>query len=196
MEKITNINQLDLNKLYTYADYLTWQFQERVELIRGKIFKMSPAPKRVHQEVSRQLQYFIFHFFHKTDCKAFNAPFDVRLFKKTKKDQEIETVVQPDICVICDREKLDDRGCIGAPDLIVEILSPSTKNKDIKDKFELYEQNEVKEYWIVDPSNKTVIKYTLEHGKYIGDKIRGEEEMLSSTLFPELSINLSEVFEE
>ena len=196
MKKITNINQLDLNKLYTYADYLTWQFQERVELIRGKIFKMSPAPKRVHQEIEGYLYTEINLFLRKKSCKVYPAPFDVRLFKKTKKDQEIETVVQPDICVICDREKLDDRGCIGAPDLIVEILSPSTKNKDIKDKFELYEQNEVKEYWIVDPSNKTVIKYTLEQGKYIGDKIRGEEEMLSSTLFPELSINLSEVFEE
>ena len=196
MEKITNINQLDLNKLYTYADYLTWQFQERVELIKGKIFKMSPAPKRVHQKIEGYIYTEINLFLRKKTCDVYPAPFDVRLIKKTAKDQEIETVVQPDICVICDREKLDDRGCIGAPDLIVEILSPSTKNKDIKDKFELYEQNDVKEYWIVDPSNKTVIKYTLEKGKYIGDKIRGEEEILNSSILPELSINLSEVFEE
>ena len=196
MKKITNLNQLDLNKLYTYADYLTWQFQERVELIRGKIFKMSPAPKRIHQEIESNLHREISYHFKRKTCKVYPAPFDVRLIKKTAIDQEIETVVQPDICVICDLEKLDDRGCIGAPDLIVEILSPSTKHKDIKDKFELYEQNEVKEYWIVDPSNKTVIKYTLEKGRYIGDKIRGEEEVLTSSLFPELSIDLSEVFEE
>ena len=196
MKKITNINQLDLNKLYTYADYLTWQFQERVELIRGKIFKMSPAPKRIHQEIEGYIFTEVNLFLRKKACKVYPAPFDVRLIKKTAIDQEIETVVQPDICVICDREKLDDRGCIGAPDLIVEILSPSTRNKDINDKFELYEQNEVKEYWIVDPSNKTVIKYTLEKGRYIGDKIRGEKEVLSSSIFPELSINLSEVFEE
>ena len=196
MEKITNINQLDLNKLYTYADYLTWQFQERVELIKGKIFKMSPAPRRVHQEIESNLHREISYYFKKKKCKVYPAPFDVRLIKKSTDDKEIETVIQPDICVICDREKLDDRGCIGAPDLIVEILSPSTKNKDIKDKFELYEQNDVKEYWIVDPGNKTVIKYTLEQGKYIGDKIRGEEEILNSSFFPELSINLSEVFEE
>jgi len=196
MEKITNINQLDLNKLYTYADYLTWQFQERVELIKGKIFKMSPAPRRVHQEIESNLHREISYYFKKKKCKVYPAPFDVRLIKKSTDDKEIETVIQPDICVICDREKLDDRGCIGAPDLIVEILSPSTKNKDIKDKFELYEQNEVREYWIVDPNNKTVIKYTLEKGKYIGDKIRGEEEILNSSIFPELSINLSEVFEE
>ena len=196
MEKITNINQLDLNKLYTYADYLTWQFQERVELIKGKIFKMSPAPLNIHQAVSSNLHRDMSIFFKSNACAIRHAPFDVRLIKKTKKNNSITTVVQPDICVICDREKLDDRGCIGAPDLIVEILSPSTKNKDIKDKFELYEQNDVKEYWIVDPGNKTVIKYTLEQGKYIGDKIRGEEEILNSSFFPELSINLSEVFEE
>ena len=157
MEKITNINQLNLNKLYTYADYLTWQFQERVELIKGKIFKMSPAPLNIHQAISINLIRDMSVFFKGNNCVIRHAPFDVRLIKKTAKDQEIETVVQPDICVICDREKLDDRGCIGAPDLIVEILSPSTKNKDIKDKFELYEQNEVREYWIVDPNNKTVI---------------------------------------
>ncbi|MGB1282992.1 MAG: Uma2 family endonuclease, partial [Polaribacter sp.] len=182
---ITDINQLDLNKTYTYADYLLWQFSERVELIKGKIFKMSPAPKRIHQDISRNIEFKLFAHLRKQPCKVYYAPFDVRLSKK-KKDQLIETVVQPDICVICDEKKLDDRGCLGAPDLIVEILSPSTKKKDITDKFNLYEENGVREYWIVDPDNQTLLKYVLKDKKYIGEKILDASEKVTATIFPNL----------
>ena len=191
---ITDINQLDVNKSYTYADYMLWQFDERVELIKGRIFKMSPAPKRIHQDISRELQFKIVSHLRKQPCKVYDAPFDVRLSKK-KKDKQIETVVQPDLCVICDISKLDDRGCLGAPDLIVEILSLSTRKKDITDKFVLYEENGVKEYWIVDADNQTLLKYVLQNKKYIGEKILDASENVTSTVFPDLTIELSEVFE-
>ncbi|MGB0891723.1 MAG: Uma2 family endonuclease [Flavobacteriaceae bacterium] len=192
---ITDINQLDLTKRYTYADYLLWKFSERVELIKGHISKMSPAPSTKHQEVSRELFLAIGVMFKKQPCKVFSAPFDVRLSKK-KKDQLVETVVQPDICVICDLSKLDDRGCIGAPDLVVEILSPSTRKKDITDKYNIYEENGVKEYWIVDPDSQTVLKYILQNKKYVGEKILDVSESITSTVFPDLTIVLSEVFED
>ena len=191
---ITDINQLDVTKTYTYADYLLWEFSERVELIKGKIFKMSPAPSRMHQAISRNIEFKLFSHLQKQTCEVYDAPFDVRLSKK-KKDKLIETVVQPDICVICDIAKLDDRGCLGAPDLIVEILSPSTKKKDITDKYVLYEQNEVKEYWIVDVINQTLLKYVLQNKKYVGEKILDVSENVTSTIFPDLTIELSEVFE-
>ena len=191
---ITDINQLDFNKTYTYADYLLWQFSERVELIKGKIFEMSPAPNLRHQTYLGNLYVILRSFLQKNNCKIFVAPFDVRLSKK-KKDKLVETVVQPDICVICDLSKLDDRGCIGSPDLIIEILSPSTKKKDITDKYELYEQNGVQEYWIVDADNQTLLKYVLQNKKYVGGKILDASENVTSTVFPDLTIELSKVFE-
>ena len=124
MEKITSLAQLNLNKTYSYADYLTWQLEEFVELIRGKIFRMA-APNRKHQGISWELSGLFYPVFKGQPCKAYAAPFDVRLYdheKSTKANKDIFTVVQPDICVICDENKLDDKGCLGSPDLIVEIL--------------------------------------------------------------------------
>ena len=107
----------------------------------------SPAPRIVHQEIEGKLFLRIGNHFEYKNCKVYQSPFDVRLFKNIEQqDKAITTVVQPDICVICDLEKLDDRGCVGAPDLIVEVLSPSTLKKDYNEKFNLYEENEVKEY--------------------------------------------------
>ena len=165
---ITSINQLDLTKKYTYADYLTWQFDEMVELIKGKILRMSPAPKRFHQEYSGNIYFEIKTFLKTKPCKVYEAPFDVRLIKnKNKENGQIETVVQPDICVICDLDKLDDLGCVGSPDLIVEVVSKSSKKRDYHDKFDLYEENGILEYWIVDPDAKSVDVFVLEDEKYI-----------------------------
>src|SRR5215217_1614082 len=148
---ITDINQLDLEGTYTYADYLLWRFEERLELIKGKIFKMSPAPNRRHQTILGHLHLPIGSFFKNHYCQVFLAPFDVRLPKKNQNtsDGKIYTVVQPDLCIICDESKLDDRGCLGAPDLIVEILSPGNSRKEMDNKFELYEECGVREYWLV-----------------------------------------------
>ena len=111
MKPITKFSQLDLTKQYSYADYLTWQFNERVELIRGWISKMSPAPGTSHQAVSWDIAYYFANYFRKTNCKTFAAPFDVRLLdsKKSKNNQQVFSVVQPDICVICDEKKIKKR---------------------------------------------------------------------------------------
>ena len=161
---ITDIDQLDLSKRYTYADYLTWQFEEMVELIRGKVYRISPAPSRLHQEVSGNLFGLIWGALKDRSCRAFSAPFDVRLPLpiEQRTSEKINTVVQPDICVICDQSKLDQQGCNGAPDLIIEILSPATVQKDLKEKFDLYQHSGVQEYWVVHPSDKTVIPYRLD----------------------------------
>ena len=195
---ITDINDLDLTKSYTYADYLTWNFQERLEILKGKIFKMSPAPSRKHQEISAKIFRKFDRYFENRTCNIYYAPFDVRLknFKKSTSDKEITTVLQPDICVICDKEKLDDRGCIGAPDLIIEILSPGNSKKEMDIKFDLYEENAVKEYWIVEPFQKSILIYTLQNDKYIGLKPIAEEGLVHSPLFPELSFNVEEIFRD
>lgn len=130
---ITNINQLDLKGSYTYADYLLWQFKDRVELFRGKVFKMSTAASSFHQDTSMKLTHEMLKAFKNEPCKLFAAPFDVRLinFKESKANQSITNVIQPDLCVICDKSKIDDKGCIGAPDLIIEILSPDNSKKEM-----------------------------------------------------------------
>lgn len=195
--KITDISQLDLNKTYTYADYLTWRFKERVELIKGWVYKMSPAPRRMHQKIESNLHIEIGSFFKKSNCDVYESPFDVRLVKNIgQSENEIETVVQPDICVVCDLSKLDDKGCFGAPDLIVEVLSPSTIKKDYTEKFNLYEENGVKEYWLANPEGKSLQIFYLENDKYEEFEIyEDEEEIINSKLFPDLKIKMTEIFE-
>lgn len=193
MEKITSIDQLDLNKIYSYADYLKWKFEERVELFKGKILKMSPAPSRRHQDVLRSINRVLDKFFYKQKCALYFAPFDVRLPQKSTEDKEIYTVVQPDLCVICDENKLDSRGCVGAPDLIVEILSPGNSKKEIKQKFELYEEAGVREYWVVYPLDETIYLYVLENGKYKAFPPIADDEV-KSHIFPNLSIHTDDIF--
>jgi Uma2 family endonuclease len=118
---------------YTYADYLTWEMDEMVELIKGKIFKRAAAaPGISHQRISVHLVAELYAFLRGKSCQVFHAPFDVRLPVKSKKNQDIDTVVQPDICVVCDESKLDKAGCLGAPDLVVEILSPGNNKRELK----------------------------------------------------------------
>lgn len=169
MELITDINQLDPNGSYSYADYMKWQFEEYVELFRGKIKRMSPAPLRAHQRISRRLTTRIDNYLEGKKCEVYNAPFEVRLPRKqVSADEKIYTVVQPDICIICDPTKLDRRGCIGAPDTIIEILSQGNLDRDVRQKFSLYEEHGVPEYWIVAPgSMQTITVYRLsDEGKY------------------------------
>lgn len=191
---------LDVNRSYTYADYLTWQFDEYVELIKGKIFTMSPAPSRKHQRVSSQLLKILFAHFKEQSCDVYHAPFDVRLTdhkKSVKSNKEITTVVQPDICVICDKSKLDDAGCLGAPDWIIEILSTGTQKKDRKDKKALYEENGVREYWIVSPSNEEIAVYQLnEYSEYSLVGLFSDEDSVPSGIFPGLEVNVAEIFKD
>jgi Putative restriction endonuclease len=205
---ITDIKQLELNKVYSYADYLTWQFEERVELIKGKIKKFSSTPNRRHQGVSSKIHIMLGNFFSTNFCNLYAAPFDVRLpisqglniskkYKKNAKllsDGKILTVVQPDLTVVCDVHKLDDRGCVGAPDLVVEILSPGNRHLELSDKFEIYQEAGIGEYWIVDPQADFIIVYNLIKGKYLGSKPYTSQDTLSSNVLKGLQIQVSEIF--
>jgi Uma2 family endonuclease len=187
---------LDLNKKYTYADYLTWLDDKRRELINGFIRMMTPAPRRIHQKISSNLLVEIKQYLKNGKCEVYHAPFDVRLVETDKGDKKIENVVQPDIAVICDLSKLDDRGCLGAPDFIIEITSPSTGKRDAKEKYALYEKYGVKEYWIVFPEEKLVYQYVLNNNKYEQKGIYADDEKISPHIFPDLDIDLNYVFED
>ncbi|MBS1508647.1 MAG: Uma2 family endonuclease [Bacteroidetes bacterium] len=192
------VEEPDLSGSYNYSDYVTWQLPDMVELIRGKIFKMSPAPSSRHQKVSLSLVLKIGNYLKDKNCQLFPAPFDVRLplSSKQKSDKEIITVVQPDLCVICDPDKIDERGCLGAPDWIIEILSPHTSTKDLREKFDVYEEAGVKEYWVIHPQEQTVLVYLLnDHGRYEGTlKPYVRTDHLSPATLPGLTIALEEIF--
>ena len=197
MAVITDLAQLDPDGTYSYADYLTWRFKERVELFRGKIMKISPAPSIRHQETAFRLSRQMDNSLSGNPCRIFFAPFDVRLYNRKKSaeaDEDIFTVVQPDLCIICDSAKLEDgRSCNGAPDLVIEILSPGNTKKEKKNKFELYEEAGVREYWLVEPSDDSVIIYVLnEAERYIG--LPPATEVAQSVIFPELKVDLEKLF--
>ena len=192
MDEITSLSQLDLNGSYSYSDYLKWKFQERVEIINGKIMAMSPAPNRLHQRISMRLTLELAKVFNNQQCQMYVAPFDVRFPDSNGK---IKTVVQPDLCVICDPNKLDEKGCIGAPDLIVEILSPGNSKREMKDKYELYQEQGVSEYWIVRPEEQHIQIYVLENGRYIGVQPVVEGDVVTSIKFPALSFDTSGLYE-
>ncbi|MDD3582137.1 MAG: Uma2 family endonuclease [Desulfobacca sp.] len=155
-------------KRYTYADYLKWPEGERWELIEGIPYNMTPAPSTAHQLVLGELFRQISTFLLDKDCLPFVAPFDVRLKEADETDEQISSVVQPDISVVCDPSKLDERGCHGAPDFIIEVLSPATAAKDQIQKVALYEKHGVKEYWIIHPADRLVTVRILEKGGKYG----------------------------
>ena len=193
------VEEPDLAGTYSYGDYLTWTWDEMVELIQGKIYKMSPAPSSLHQRISGELFRQIANFLTEKRCQVFSAPFDVRLSSsKTKNDNDIFTVVQPDLCVVCEPSKIDKRGCLGAPDWIIEILSKNTSSKDLNEKFDVYEEAGVKEYWVVHPEEQTVLVFLLdEHGKFRGQRkpyVRSND--ISPVTLPGLNIDLRTVFPE
>ena len=196
---ITDINQLDFSKQYTYADYLTWKFKERVEIIRGWIMKMA-APSPTHQLISKRLMFRMEQHLRNGPCQTFYAPMDVRLpdyrYPTDTGDQQILDTVQPDLFVVCDAGKIDQKGCIGAPDWIIEILSPGNSKKEMRHKFQLYESAGVREYWIVDPEHCCVQVFDLHDEGYHLRRIFVHDDRVASALFPELIIDLREVFPE
>jgi len=182
---------------HSYADYLTWQMEEVVELIKGKIFKKAAAaPKRIHQKVSGELFLRLGNFLKGKKCQVYSAPFDVRFTTSSKEDKKIYDVVQPDICVICDLEKLDDRGCIGAPDLIVEILSPGNSKTELKHKFELYESNGVREYWIIHSETQDLLIYSLNDGNYVPSRLFTSGDVVKSNVIKGFKLDLEAFFED
>ncbi len=184
---------LDLNKMYTYADYFKWKFEERVELLKGKIFEMS-GPNRVHQKLVLKLGSSLSFFLENSSCEVYIAPFDVRLPRKSKNDKDIITVVQPDVCVICDKSKLDDRGCLGAPDIVIEVLSPSNNKKDLKYKYQIYEEAGVKEYWVVFPQDRSLMIYTLTNDKYLASPFLFSGDIAESAALPGFKLDLTGLF--
>ena len=200
MPKIIHLDQLDLNQSYSYADYLTWQTTEAMELIKGKIMLMSPAPNVEHQSISGNLHALLHPFFKHKKCRVFAAPFDVRLYDRKKsilKNEEIHTVVQPDICVVCQpEEKLDKQGCNGAPDWIIEILSKGNSKREIHVKYELYQESGVTEYWLVFPEHQTIHQFVLNaEQKYELQHMYTNDDMAVPHLFPELAMSVNEIFD-
>lgn len=193
----STVNEIDFSAEYNYSTYLRFAFEERLEIIKGQLYRMSPAPSRVHQTILGNLHLKIGQFLHKQPCKVFLAPFDVRFPKKSTADKDIFTVLQPDICIICDKSKLDDRGCIGAPDLVVEILSPGNNQKELVKKYDVYEEFGVKEYWVVSPSEQTLLIYTLNSvGKFFPSKLLTVGEKAYSNVLNGFELIIDELFED
>jgi Uma2 family endonuclease len=194
---ITSLNQLDVNKRYTYADYLSWKIDiERAELYYGKVMPMQ-TPWTLHQRILGALTYYVGTFFKNTSIETFSR-IDVALLPKGETDKtKIHTVVQPDLCVIVDKQKLfDNHGCTGSPDLIIEVLPvKGSGRKEMPDKFELYEEAGVLEYWIIDPDRETVLRHVLENEKFKAVlPYLMKTDKLSSHIFEDLEIDLSEIF--
>jgi Uma2 family endonuclease len=178
------------DQYYTYADMLEWDESLRAEIIDGEIYMMAP-PAREHQDISGELHGQLWTFLKGKPCKVYPAPFGVRLFPKD--DLSDDTVVEPDIVVVCDHSKLDDRGCNGAPDLVIEILSPSNTQRDRIVKFRKYLAAGVREYWVVDPGQKTVEVHILNAVQYVTTVYDAADEAPVSVL-PGCSIKLRDVF--
>jgi len=195
VKDITREPSISYDGHYTYADYLKFEYDHMVELIRGKIFKMTPAPASYHQDICGEIFTYFKNYLKRKPCKIYIAPFDVVLPVENQKKHTATTVVQPDLCVICNLDKIDAAGCTGAPDLVVEILSPSTSKKDLNDKYSIYEESGVSEYWIVMPNEKIVEVFYLESGKYMRVKVYTSDEIITPILFSDLEIDLKEVFE-
>jgi Uma2 family endonuclease len=183
---------------WSYADYLTWPDDERWELIDGVAYSMSPAPTTTHQRVLRKLALPILAHLEGKSCEPFLAPFDVRFSdQQNASDNYIDTVVQPDILVVCDKSKLDERGCNGPPDFIIEITSPSTGRNDLTRKFDLYQRHSVNEYWIVHPEQQTVMVFKIgEDGLYGKPERYAGDDTVAVPFFGGLVVDLKGVFAE
>lgn len=184
------------NQNLTFSDYLSFPSDERWELIDGIAYKMTPAPSLEHQEISGQLFYLIKSFLKNKPCKVLSAPIDVRFSDNDSyDDKDVHTVVQPDIIVVCNRENLDSRGCKGAPDIIIEILSPQSTARDTKDKLHIYEKHAVKEYRIINPSERSLLLYKLENGNtYSRPDIFSGDDLIKTSVLDGLEISIDDIF--
>jgi len=205
MEKKTEINKsedmhtevseavpkYDRRVRYTYADYITWGEDVRCELIDGIVYDMSPAPGSIHQDISSNLLGQLFNYFEGKPCKVFHAPFDVRL----DPDGADDTVVQPDILVICDRSIITKAGCSGAPDMVIEILSPSNAMKDMMLKNAKYQQAGVREIWMIDPVDKVVNVHYSEDGVYKSIHYINPDKV-PVKIFEGCSVDMARIFNE
>lgn len=178
---------------YTYADLLAWTGPQ-YELIEGEPRMMAP-PSGKHQEIVMEIGRQLANYLQGKTCKVFPAPYGVRLFEKEKDTpDDVDTLVEPDITVVCDPKKLDDMGCKGAPDLVIEILSPSTRRHDKVTKFDLYQRAGVREYWIVDPEAQVVQVHTLEDGRYHAAMVYTAKQTVPVGVLEGCQVDLGQVF--
>lgn len=179
---------------YTFADILAWDENENAEIIDGEVYMMS-APLRFHQDISGRFYIRLGNYLEGKKCRVYSAPFSVRLFEKEgDRPEDVDTIVEPDISVICDPNKLDKYGCRGAPDLVVEILSPSNQRHDRFVKFLLYQRAGVREYWIVDPEEKSVQVFLLKDGILRPHAYYGSSEIAKVNVLEYCYIDLNEIF--
>lgn len=182
---------------YTFSDVLTWTGHDRIEIINGEAVMMAP-PTVQHQRISREIFRQLANYLEGKKCEVFSAPFGVRLFEKEgDSPDEVDTMVEPDISVICDKNKLDKYGCKGAPDLVIEILSPSTLRHDRLVKLGLYQQAGVQEYWIVDPKNKTIQVFLQDKsGSFKIQEDYGQNDVAKVNVLEGCFVELCKVFTE
>ena len=181
------------NKVYTYEDYLKFADDEVVEIIDGRILAMSPAPSRIHQKIIMELSAEIRNYIKSNngDCEVYPAPFDV-ILKNDDEDVSLSTnIVQPDISVICDKNKLTDKGCTGSPDMIIEVISPFNTSNDYVRKLNLYEHFKIREYWIVNPIEKNILVYTLTNDGYNAPKIFSFNDKIKVNIYDNLYIDFN-----
>lgn len=196
-ENVMALNTKKLDEKFSYADYCKWPEDERWELIDGTAYSMSPAPSVKHQILLGKLHLMLGKKLEGKKCQPYLSPFDVRLPDKGLNDEEVFTVVQPDLFILCDKSKLDRRGCIGAPDLVIEIISPSSVKRDRQLKLELYERHGVKEYWIVYPYTESIDVLRLdENGKYSKPQVYACDDTLEVPLLGGLQLELTKLFAE
>ena len=183
-------------KYYTLADVLCWDYRERWEVIDGVPLVMAP-PARIHQKISGELFGQLREYLKGKKCEVYAAPFAVRLFEENGDlPERVDTLVEPDISVVCDKNKLDKNGCKGAPDLVIEILSPSTVRHDRFVKLGLYQRAGVREYWIVEPETQTVQVYTLENGILQPRAFYGAGDVAKVNVLNGCFVELGKVFTE
>ncbi len=186
----------DLAGYYTANDYLSWTFEGLVELIRGKIHKMSPAPSSSHQRLVGRLHTSLVHQLGNKTCEVWLSPFDVYLVKPGQHYKETRNIVEPDLCIICDPSKIRSFGCVGSPDFVIEILSPSTAQKDTGAKLQLYQEYGVKEYWMIDHTKKQVYVNLLNDEKvYHQQPPKSPPTLLSPKEFPGIKVDTSVLFQ-
>ena len=187
-----------IQEVYSYKDYLTWPEEERWEIIEGIPYDMSPSPSDIHQEILWKLSGELYIFLKNKKCKAYPAPFDVMLpVNKLDDERKRYNIVQPDIIIVCDKDKISSKGCKGAPDIVIEILSPSTASKDFIKKRRLYEKNKIKQYWIVSPEEKAVLLFKLNENENYGEPEEYKrEDKYEVEGFEGLEIDLNKIFQD
>jgi len=185
------------NERFTYRHYRTWPDEERWELIDGHAWAMSPAPMTRHQELSGRLFLEIGVFLKGKPCKVFEAPFDVLLPTSVEADDDVDTVVQPDISIFCDTSRIAKRGARGAPDWVIEVLSARTAKKDFETKYQLYQRHGVREYWIVDPGAAAIHAWRIDANGFFGEETIYEEgDSAPSTVLEGLIIDATQLFSD